>query len=168
MSACARPIASCPECGDSLIHQTNRGPHESSSAFGQYIHDRGEYDRGEWARMFWMDIDGAIFKQRTGVLRIIEHKPVGGGLSSGQKEVLPLLAKALQLLAATGLVHPQSGVFVIHSDHPHDRALIAQISGWKFVKVSSEFELAGDLLDSFLRGEEMDPRQALGTTRRAA
>lgn len=158
MTICSRPVRGCPDCGDALIHQFDRGPHESSSAFGQYIHDRGEVDR-VWREMFWMDIDGAIYKKRTTVLRIIEHKPHLGALSAGQREVLPHLAKALQLLAATGLVHSQSGVFVLYSDHPHDSALVHQVAGWQRTQVMPPTALAGELLDKFLQGEviELEP-----------
>jgi hypothetical protein len=43
-------------------------------------------------------------------------QPIGGQPSDGQGEILPLLAKCIQLLAATGLVHEQSGVFIVYSD----------------------------------------------------
>ena len=155
MRLCSRPVPNCPECGDNLIHLSNRGPHESSSAFGQYIHDRGEQDR-RWREMFWMDIDGAIRKNKTRVLRIFEHKPHAGVLSKGQKEVLPLLAKALQLLASTGLVHRQSGVFVLYSDHPHDRVLVVQQKGWPQVQTWRPIELSGQVLEDFLCGEVID------------
>jgi hypothetical protein len=147
---CSRPIQNCPDCGDTLIHQTNRGPHESSSAFGQFVHDRVGIE------MFWLDVDGASFKKKTLILRMIEHKPRGGSLSSGQNTVLPLLAKSLQLLAATGLVHEQSGVFVVYSDHPHDSALVEQIGGWKSRRIWPKREMTGPIWHDFIKGEVVD------------
>lgn len=155
MTFCSRPQKNCPECGDEMIHLANRGPHESSSAFGQYVHDRGEVDK-RWREMFWMDIDGAVRKNRTRVLRIFEHKPMAGALSTGQKEVLPLLAKALQLLASTGLIHPQSGVFVLRSDHPHELMQVQQIKGWQYAETWPLTTMSGDLLHDFLCGEVID------------
>lgn len=155
MTFCTRPQKNCPECGDELIHLANRGPHESSSAFGQYVHDRGESDK-RWREMFWMDIDGAVRKNRTRVLRIFEHKPMSGVLSTGQKEVLPLLAKSLQLLASTGLIHPQSGVFVLRSDHPHDLMHVEQVKGWAYTATWPPIVLSGDLLHAFLCGDVID------------
>ncbi len=147
---CSRPVDGCTECGDTLIHQSNRGPHESSSAFGQYVHDRIGLE------MFWLDIDGASYKLKTKVLRIIEHKPQGSVLSKGQKEVLPLLAKSIQLLASTGLVHEQSGVFVVRSDHPHDSGVVEQIEGWKSRAIWPTQDMDGQLWKDFLRGEVID------------
>lgn len=153
MSICPRPITECPDCGDILIHQSNRQEDESSSEFGQYVHDRGERDRS-WREMYWLDVDGVICKKRTQVLRIIEHKNRADDLSDGQKHVLPLLAKALQLLVATRLIHSQSGVFVVYSDHPHDSARVRQIGGWGGIdKASQPRELTGIELDGFIRGD---------------
>src|SRR5262245_14952791 len=123
MIPCSRPVVGCPDCGDTLIHQSNRQDDESSSEFGQYMHDRGEQDR-RWREHYWLDIDGVIYKKRSRVLRIIEHKNRGGGIRPSQETVLPLLAKALQLLIATKLIHEQSGVFVAYSNHPHHSALV--------------------------------------------
>lgn len=145
----------CPECGDKLIHLVNRGQHESSSSFGQFIHDLGETLRGPWLQMFWMDVDGAIYKKKTSILRIVEHKPHLGTLSKGQTEVLPLLAKGIQLLTATRLLHPQSGVFVINADPPYDEILVTQQKGWPLVPVWQPVKLVGHLRDAFLRGEEV-------------
>lgn len=146
----------CPECGDKMIHLTNRGPHESSSAFGQFIHDMGESLRGVWLQMFWTDIDGVIFKKKTSILRVIEHKPHLDTMSEGQKVVLPLLAKSIQLLSATGLLHAQSGVFVINADPPYDEILVTQQKGWQSVSVWRPVKLVGELRDRFLQGEVVE------------
>lgn len=142
---------SCPDCGDRLIHQSKRGPGESSSAFGQFVHDKiGRV-------MYWADIDGAALRNKTKVLRIIEHKPPNGNPSESQKAILPLLAKAIQLLASTGLVHEQSGVFVVRSEHPHDKAQIWQIEGWAGRGKGLRTVLSGDLFRHFIEGEILDP-----------
>lgn len=145
----------CPDCGDALIHLNNRGPHESSSAFGQFMHDNGERERA-WREMYWMDVDGIIFKSRTSMLRIIEHKPHIGSLSAGQKVVLPLLAKMVQMLASTGLVHAQSGVFVLNSDPPHDEILVTQVKGWPSIAIPRPINLSGSNLEDFLCGEPVN------------
>lgn len=161
MTLCLGPVRDCPECGDQLIHQMNRGPHESSSAFGQYMHDRGEKDQ-RWRQMYWMDVDGAIYKKSTQVLRFVEHKPPSGVLSAGQREVLPLLAKAVQLLVGTGLIHRQSGVFVLRSEHPHETICVEQVKGWPLGETwLPPTTLTGRKAEDFLRGDVIDesPRE---------
>lgn len=156
MIPCSRPVTGCPDCGDALIHQSNRQEHESSSEFGQYMHDRGEMD-SRWRQMYWLDVDGIVYKKRTKVLRIIEHKNRSGDIRDSQETVLPLLAKSVQLLIATQVIHPQSGVFVAYSDHPHDSALVQRVDGWsprpkdRWTRV----ELRGSQWDDFLLGELM-------------
>lgn len=147
---CSRPYPNCPECGDTLIHQDRRGPHESSSHLGQWVHDSVALD------MFWLDIDGVSLRNETRVLRIVEGKPRGGSMSNSQKTALPLLAKAVQLLASTGLIHEQSGVFVVYSDHPHDVALVEQVKGWQSRAVQPVVELGGEAWTNFLRGKVME------------
>lgn len=147
---CTRPVPQCPDCGDALIHQSNRGPNESSSAFGQFVHDNVGIE------MFWLDVDGVSFKNKTLMLRMVEHKPRGGSLSKSQQTVLPLLAKSVQLLAATGLVHDQSGVFVIYSDHPHDSALVEQVRGWRSREVWPKREMSGRMWHDFIKGEVIE------------
>lgn len=163
MIPCSRPMPGCDDCGDVMIHQCNRQEHESSSEFGQYIHDRGcrecggdQYEK-RWTEMYWLDVDGAIYKKKTKILRVIEHKNRGGSLRPSQREVLPYLAKAVQLIAATGLIHRQSGVFVVYSNHPHDTAKVEQIKGWTARHVMPTREIAGDELTDFLCGEITDP-----------
>jgi len=57
------PPQRCPVCEDRMIHQSNRGKDESSSAYGQHIHD--DYR----PMFFWADIDGIIFKRATQIMR---------------------------------------------------------------------------------------------------
>jgi hypothetical protein len=150
---CPRPVKRCPapECGDVLIHQTNRGPTESSSAFGQFVFD--EVGR----LMYWSDVDGVIYRRETAALRIVEHKRRGGSLSDGQKKILSLLAKSLQLLAATGLIHEQSGVFVVYSDPPYETGgLVKQFHGSSDHVVWRDQEMSGRKWLGFLQGEVVD------------
>ena len=154
MIGCSNPVRGCPDCGDTMIHQNNRQEHESSSEFGQYIHDRGERDP-VWRQIYWLDVDGIVYKKKTKVLRIIEHKNRGGSIRDSQETVLPLLAKAVQLLVATRVVHHESGVFVAYSDHPHTSALIQKVDGWA-ARAKNKWpnaELAGQQWDNFLLGE---------------
>lgn len=106
----------CPGCGERMIHQFGRRAHESSSAYGQHIHDDYEQD------FYWADVDGVIYKVDTGILRIIEHKPAGVGLRPSQRAILPMLAAAVEILVADQGLHPDSGVFVVNSDYPFDAA----------------------------------------------
>lgn len=147
----------CPECGDRLIHQANRGHDESSSAFGQWIHDELSHE------MHAPDLDTVIYKVSTRILRVLEHKTRGKHPSKSQNAVLPLLAKAVQLLAATGLVHPDSGVFIVYSDPPYDSASVQQVEGWAARRAKMLCgELTGQPWRDFMQGEAMD------VTRRAA
>lgn len=108
----------CPDCGARLIHQVSRGQNESSSAYGQHIHDDHPVD------FHWADIDGVVYKLDTGIMRIIEHKPVGGALRDSQRAILPLLAGCIDILVDQDVLHPDSGVFVVNSDPPFDTALV--------------------------------------------
>jgi hypothetical protein len=140
----------CPECGDRLIHQLNRGPHESSSAFGQYVHDH--IDKG----VYWADVDGVIYKVGTRVLRVIEHKTRSGNLSKGQEAILPLLGMGIRSLAANELVHPQSGVYVVQSSPPFDTASVQQHRHWRGYPDGPPVEMRGDRWARFLAGEVDD------------
>ena len=98
----------CPSCNDLLIHQAARRGDESSSVFGQFIHDQFPNE------FYWLDIDGVIYKRTTKILRVVEHKPASGrGLSSSQRTVLPILASMLGVSRSCRLLHPESGVFVV-------------------------------------------------------
>lgn len=105
----------CANCGDKLIHQTKRTMHESSSVLGQHIHDSypNQFD--------FMDLDGIVFKQSTGRLRIIEHKPVGSVIRGSQKRLLPMLARMLDLAKCQDMVHPMSSVLQLTGNPPFDK-----------------------------------------------
>lgn len=148
----------CPECGDLLIHQSNRGHNESSSAFGQHVHD----DLGK--EFFFADIDGAVFKRRHKLLRVIEHKPRSGGPSKGQMSILPLLAVGVRVLTVVGTLHIESGVFIVNSDAPYESGRVIRIgrSG-----PQNDLEMSGDLFEAFKTGEPLGPFLAAGGRRAA-
>lgn len=130
----------CPGCGDTLIHQGNRGPNESSSAFGQWVHDHVGRD------MWWSDFDGVGYARRTHILRVFEHKAVGHALSPGQRTILPLIAMGVQSVAAArpDLIAPGSGVYQVNADPPYEQSTAAQIQGWPGLPVMPPVELDAD------------------------
>lgn len=112
----------CPECGDALIHQTQRGPHESSSPFGQFIHN-------SLGNTFYRvdDDQASHYKRATKVLRHIEHKFTGQIQSPGQVVVMAKWALAIRELVYMKDVHPESGSFVVYSDPPFTRGVIHRV-----------------------------------------
>ena len=157
----------CPSCGDRLIHQVARGADESSSAYGQHIHDA-------YPKTFhWADIDGVIYKLSTGIMRVIEHKPVGGTLRPSQRAILPLIAGCIDILIDQEVVHRESGVFVVNSDYPYDTALVRRYvrspddGKYRPGALRDAVRLNGTDLEAFETGEEM-PRHKLAAVDRAA
>jgi hypothetical protein len=145
----------CPDCGDNLTHQTDRGLDESSSAYGQHIHDT--YDN----QFFWADIDGVIYKMATGIMRVVEHKPRGGTLRQSQTRILPMFASAVDILAAEEIVNADSGVFVINSDWPYSSALVRRFRRdddglWVPGRTVDGIELSGGDLVNFETGMPVD------------
>lgn len=107
--------------------------------------------------MYWSDVDGVIYRWETAALRIVEHKRRGGSLSDGQKKILSLLAESLQLLAARGLIHEQSGVFVVYSNPPYETGgLVKQLPGSSDHAVWRDQEMSGRKWLGFLQGEVVD------------
>lgn len=144
----------CPSCGDKLIHQHNRSINESSSSYGQHIHN----DHGN--EFYWADVDGIIYKLATGILRMVEHKPIGGTLRPSQIRILPLMAAALDVLVAEDVLHPDSGVFVVNSDPPHTHALVRRYrrdddGNWIPGRSDDAVKLEGDRLRDFETGESV-------------
>lgn len=145
------PTQTCQCCGDRLIHQTSKAAHESSSALGQHVHDNFP------TTFFYADIDAAILKRATGLLRIIEHKNPGQSIRPSQKALLPLLSIAVQGLIEAGLVHPESGVFTMWASSPFDVAAVQRVrpgadtTDW--ASIDGAAVLPGRLLNNFLTGE---------------
>lgn len=145
------PNQSCESCGDRLIHQTSKSAHESSSALGQYVHDNYAKD------FYYADIDAAVYKRATGVLRIIEHKHVGQSIRPSQKSILPLLSISVQGLVEAGLVHPESGVFTMWASDPFDVAAVQRVSpgatAADWASTDGAAILTESLLTAFLTGQ---------------
>jgi hypothetical protein len=74
-------------------------------------------------------------------------------LAIGRTSVVKL--KSLQLLAVTRLIHNHSGVFIVRSEQPHERALVERVDGWRPRKVVPTIELADERWRDFLTGEVM-------------
>ena len=112
----------CPTCKDVLIHQNNRGLNESSSGFGQHIHD-------EYPCIFDVcDTDMIVHKSQYRLLRWIEQKPVDQDVRPSQRRILPFFAMMIKLLANQfRKLDPQSGVFIVWSNPPYSVASIAQV-----------------------------------------
>jgi hypothetical protein len=49
---------------------------------------------------------------------------VGQGISDSQRAILPLLAGCVDILVDQGVLHPESGVFIVNSDPPYGQAII--------------------------------------------
>jgi hypothetical protein len=62
--------------------------------------------------------DFDVHARSTHILRRIEHKFPGRGLSRSQRDVYPLYSEALHGLAARGRIDERSGVFVVECDIP--------------------------------------------------
>lgn len=96
-----------PVTGEELIHRDNRRLWESASALGQIIWRCGP------SALTFIDIDGAIYKRSLRLLRIIEHKQPGQSLKGPQFELLHILAIAIENARMNGILHADSGVFVL-------------------------------------------------------
>lgn len=134
----------CPHCNAEF--DMPRDPNISHSAFGQWIKDNIPNT------FFWADVDGISYKRATRILRVIEEKQPGQELKDSQKKILPLLAKGIDYLISLGIVHEQSGVFIIHTESPYITATVSQIydSGTEGPK----FTIQRDELKSFIAGLE--------------
>jgi len=133
---------SCPECGDRLIHQGNRGWRESSSAYGQHMHDDRSHNH------YFMDLDGVIYKRETRILRIIECKKPGQSLKKSEETVFNFLCHIMKYAMSgnKSWLHPESGVYVVHASEPFD---VANVTNYM---TGESLELRGDLLRRFEEG----------------
>ena len=139
----------CSVCGDRLIHQSQRGRHESSSAYGQHIHE-------SYPIVFdAIDFDMAISKNMTRILRLVEHKaserPV---LSPAQERILPILDKGISHAVIEGKLSPESGVFVVASTAPWEEALVRRVSARRWLGEAEPWyeHLVGDRVRAFETG----------------
>jgi len=131
----------CPDCGDRMLHLRNRGPHESSSAIGQYVHDVYPITFDA------VDSDLTLSARSTRVLRHIEHKFPGQQISNSQRRVLPLIAEGITSLVARGRLHRESGVFlVIWEVEPETPAVVRRVH---YDHLGPEHQLAPDYFEPF-------------------
>ena len=139
----------CNDTGDRLIHQTERGPHESSSAWGQHIHDN--YQRS----FTFGDIDGFIYWRDAAsdqrVVRIVEQKYPGQHPGYAQGSALRVLAGIVNTaIHWIPSLHPSSGVFLYESrDFTKGRL-------WRLNPTKDRTplgEISGELLERFETGK---------------
>lgn len=137
LQACRGPVY-C-SCGDRLIHQSSRGPHESSSLLGQHVHDcyRRTFD--------YLDVDGLIWKQSTRRLVVIEHKYPGQALSDAQRRVLPVMSRIVARAVQSGDIR-SGDVALLYGAPPFDTATVTLYSD------EQTFDLTRPMVDHFLQG----------------
>lgn len=146
------PHASCVECGGKLIHQDSKKSDESSSALGQHVHD--SYP----TTFYFMDIDAAIYKRATRILRIVEHKNPDQVVRPSQRAVLPMLSLAVQGMVQANLVHPESGVFVLWSEGSFDTASVSRVThdgNLDWTDKANAVQIEANLLQPFLTGQSL-------------
>lgn len=131
----------CPHCNNEF--DMPRDPNISHSAFGQWVHDNFPNN------FFWSDVDGIVFKRATRILRVMEEKRPGQTLKDSQRTILPLLARGVSRLVDLGIIHPQSGVFIIYTEPPYTTATISQVDNY------INKELSTDEFKSFITGLEI-------------
>jgi hypothetical protein len=129
-----------------MIHQENRGHHESSSAFGQFIHNT-------YPTKFWFgDLDGYLLRlpdnEGPGSLRLFEIKKPGGNLSAGQKKLLPILAQAIPSVAKRN-GFPEAGVFCLQWANGKREANVTRFNPDGTTK---DFAVEGEQFDRLVQG----------------
>ena len=148
MTLCPYPPSYC-RCGDQLIHNSARGPHESSSAFGQHIHDHYP------TTFYCSDIDAAILKQSTHILRVIEHKEPGREIKPSQSAILSLLAIGIDVLTNVHYLNPQSGAFAVWSSPPFATGTVGRIAADSHYRLIDRSDLSAVAFDQFKTGDVM-------------
>lgn len=94
----------------------------SSSAFGQYVHERLPVDFDA------MDIDLVVRAESTGILRVLEQKEKGQRLKPSQWRCLRRIAALIELGEKSGVLTAGSGVYRIDwSDSEIMKALRGQL-----------------------------------------
>jgi hypothetical protein len=105
-----------------------------------------------------MDVDGAVYKRATRILRIIEHKNRDQSVRRSQRQVLPLLAIAVQGLVDANVVSPESGVYVMWSEGDFATGAVNRVTtdptaNWSIP--TNAVELGADTIRLFLSGESL-------------
>lgn len=109
------------------MHWEPRGPDESTSSFGQWIHDK-------LPNTFWLVDDDirpnhwSIRKLKSRIYREIEHKWRGQPVKPSEQDVMVLRAIGIQHLIAEGYISPFSGAFVFWSDAPFISAVAEKVA----------------------------------------
>jgi hypothetical protein len=127
----------CADCGDKLIHQFHRGYNESSSAFGQFLHDEvtkrtsivdadHQFIDGYQLETLDSQIHQLHFGLGTQRLRVLEHKPTAGVLSQAQKWILVAWRRLIYLGIKDGHIGMDSGVFTVEADPPFDKFVVTK------------------------------------------
>jgi hypothetical protein len=92
----------------------------------------------------WSDIDGVIYRHGERILRVCEHKPLGGQLRPSQKTILPLLAVGIEDLVHRRMVSPFSGVFRVCTDDLEQGAEVTRIMPRQRLLLDKPVWLDGD------------------------
>lgn len=125
-------------------NEFKRDPEKSNSELGQHVHDHLPHE------MYFIDIDGVVYKNATHILRVVEQKQPGQQLKPSQKVILPLLAKAIEYLVSIKVVHPESGVFVAETEKPFSIATVRKIGG------TFSATMDKNTFDNFLLGKPLN------------
>jgi len=97
------------------------------------------------------------YARSTGILRICESKRLGENIRRSQREVLPILAAAIQLAIEAKLLTVGSGVFLIEGEPPYESgASVTQVLGASTSRAVGLQELGPRVMsrseiDSFIR-----------------
>jgi hypothetical protein len=111
-----------------MIHQNNRGETEASSGLLQWVNEHVDHhmdlvdDDGEEGNF---DVHKRKVKPR--IWRRIEHKPIGGSPRESQHILLPIIAASMLGDVNWKVLNPRSGVFMVWSNPPHDRGIVAKV-----------------------------------------
>lgn len=120
-----------------------RDPSRSSSELGQMVKETLP------RTMFFMDVDGVVYKKATRILRVIEQKQPGQQLKPSQETIFPMFARMIAREIEDGLLDSQSGVFVMVAMAPFESAFVYQIGG----AFRQQFDRA--MIERFLLGERL-------------
>lgn len=129
----------CPACSDRLVHQHRRGIHESTSRFGQFVHDNV-------ARTFDLfDVDEVwnYGKKSRSVVRQIEIKREGQQLRASQERWIRQMDTAIRGIKG---VNPGSGYYIVTHDDAMtrftvERAADGAMQQWSAHEIAHWLEL---------------------------
>lgn len=117
----------CPDCNDMLIHQYYRKAHESSSAFGQWLHRRITGDTSFVDVDMQFADDSFLADQihrlhfaphETQRFVVLEHKKPGDHLTEAQRNIMPVWRRLITLGIHDGLISSRSGLYTVEAGPP--------------------------------------------------